>query len=221
MDTLTLIHTAAGNVAAFGKLLDEIAPDIPVQHVVDNSLIAEARARGISPGLNRRVTNAILNASDSGARTILCTCSSIGPCAEVARPLTDRPVLRVDAPMAEEAVSRGKKIVVAATLQSTLGPTMDILQAAADAKGATVDLIKLLCSDAWESFERGDTEAYEQKIAAELERAGADADLIVLAQASMAGAAQRCQGLTTPILTSPESGLKAAIESYRSASPQA
>ena len=218
MDTLTLIHTAAGNVSAFNALLADLAPDIPVQHIVDDSLIAEARARGINPGLNRRVTNAILNASDSGARTILCTCSSIGPRAEVARPMTDRPVLRADA-MAEEAVARGKRIVVAATLQSTLGPTMDIIQAAADAKGADVELIELLCSDAWASFEQGDTESYEQKIAAELERAGADADIIVLAQASMAGAAKRCQG-STPILTSPESGLKAAIETYRNTTPQ-
>ena len=39
---------------------------------------------------------------------------------------------------------------------------MDILQAAADAKGATVDLIELLCSDAWESFERAIYECFDE-----------------------------------------------------------
>ena len=44
-------------------------------------------------------------------------------------------VLRVDAPMAREAVRLGPRITVAATLQTTLNPTRDLILAAAQEMG--------------------------------------------------------------------------------------
>ncbi len=40
-------------------------------------------------------------------------------------------------------------------------------------------------------------------------------DVIVLAQASMAPAAQLCSDLSVPVLSSPRLGAEAAIEAYR------
>jgi Asp/Glu/hydantoin racemase len=212
---LALLHTATANAVTFDRLGAEIAPDIKLQHVVDDSLLSEARASGgITPNLNRRVATAALNALDSGAGALLCTCSSIGPCAEIARSFTARPILRIDDPMATEAVAAGSRIIVAATLQTTLTPTKEIVQRAADSAGKSVELIEVLCDSAWAAFESGDPEGYETEIVSTLSTVTGDADVIVLAQASMAGAAEKLTS-DVPVLTSPRSGFTAAAEIFR------
>jgi hypothetical protein len=128
-------------------------------------------------------------------------------------------VLRIDRPMAEEAVARGTRIVVAAALATTLSPTRDLILAAAHDAGREVAIHDLLCDRAWARFEAGDQEGYLDEIAAQLRRADALGDLLVLSQASMARAIDRCPGLTLPVLTSPRSGLLAAIRAYREATP--
>jgi len=213
---LALLHTAAANATVFAKLGQEIAPDIPLQHVVDDSLISEARANGgITPDLNRRVATAALNALDSGAAALLCTCSSIGPCVEVTRSFTDRPILRIDDPMADEAVETGSRIIVAATLQTTLTPTKEIVARSAEKAGKDIELIDILCDEAWAAFEVGDTEGCEAEIVRVMASASGNADVIVLAQASMAGAAEKLAS-DVPVLTSPRSGFEAAVERFRS-----
>ena len=65
----------------------------------------------------------------------------------------------------------------------------------------------------------GDTESYLSIIAEGLYLAAKDSDVIVLAQASMAPALARCQNIEVPILSSPRSGLEAAIQAYKSICP--
>lgn len=219
-DTLALLHTAPILVDVFNKMAEELGPDIPLQHLVDESLLQEARDVGeITPHLNRRVTNMILNATDSGARVVMCTCSSIGPCAEVARPLTSCPVLRVDDPMAREAVSAGGTVVVAATLKSTLVPTTSIVLSAARQAEKTVEVTELLCETAWAEMEKGNAEGYFAAIAEDLRKSAEGAQAIVLAQASMAQAVKLCPDISIPILTSPKSGFLEALDQYKNTPP--
>ena len=214
--TLALLHTAAANATTFSRIAAEMMPDLNLQHVVDDSLLAEAREHGgITTNLNRRVAAIALNALDGGADALLCTCSSIGPCVEKTRPFTDRPILRIDDPMADEAVRTGSRIIVAATLQTTLTPTKEIVQRAADAASKPVELIEVLCDKAWAAFAAGDPEGYEAEIVDSLNSAAGNGDVIVLAQASMAGAADKLES-EIPVLTSPRSGFAAAIETMQS-----
>ena len=209
---ITFLHTAPAHVATFERLLAELAPDVPAQHIVDEQLLADARAAGITAELAERVAGRIGAARTDGAALLVCTCSTIGGCAEGAA--AGIAVLRIDRPMAERAVALGRRIVLAAALASTLAPTRSLLRDAAARAGREVELIELLCGEAWPHFERGDLPAYYAEIARQL-RAAPPADAIVLAQASMAGAAELCADLPTPILSSPRLGLEAALELYR------
>jgi hypothetical protein len=74
-----------------------------------------------------------------------------------------------------------------------------------------------LIADAWPHWQQGDKEAYWSRIAEAIAQRIAEADSVVLAQASMAGAASRLASSGVPILSSPRSGLEAAIAAYRSA----
>ena len=99
--TLIFLHTAPANVDTFDTLAKELAPDIPRRHVVDESLLQEALQLGeITPQLAKLVSDTIFEAAEGGARVLLCTCSTIGGCAEDVNQLTDSTVIRVDRPMA-------------------------------------------------------------------------------------------------------------------------
>lgn len=118
--------------------------------------------------------------------------------------------------MAERAVLVGRHILIAAALESTLEPTRLLLEDAARAAGRSIRTSALLCEGAWAHFERGDAAGYQRAIAQALRREAHDADVVLLAQASMAPAAALGAELGVPVLSSPRLGLASALACYRS-----
>jgi hypothetical protein len=110
--------------------------------------------------------------------------------------------------MAERAVEIGGRIVVVAAVESTLGPTRDLLESVAAARGSDVPIEVRLIDGAWERFEAGDREGYVAAIAGALPGLAADAGVIVLAQASMAPAAEMVD-VGVPVLSSPRLAVEA------------
>jgi hypothetical protein len=214
--TLTLLHTSPVHVETFNRLLNEIAPDIPVKHIVKEDLLQEARQSGAdASALKQHVSDTIFEAIDQQAGVVLCTCSTIGTCAELAGQSTETPVLRVDKPMAQKAVMIGSPIVVAATLKSTVQPTRELILTTAQELGRIVTIQEVICESAWDKFEQGDLDSSYQEIANTLRPHSTGAQVIVLAQASMAGAVAYCSDFPIPVLSSPRLGIEAAIEVYR------
>ena len=218
--TLSFLHTSPVHVATFRALLADLAPDIPTRHVVDESLLSEARLAGeTTPALKERIASTLLAMQDLGAAVVVCTCSTIGAIVEGLNGSMRAVLLRIDRPMAREAVARGSRIVVAATLASTLVPTHELIASAALQARKQVEIIDLPCETAWGYFEQGKQEAYLQEIAQQVQYAATLGDVIVLAQASMARASEFYTDLPVPVLTSPRSGLQAAIHAYRTRIP--
>lgn len=67
---------------------------------------------------------------------------------------------------------------------------------------------------AWASFEAGDLDDYLDRVAATCSALDGSCDVIVLAQASMAGAAGRAS-VDAPILSSPSLAVRAAVAHLR------
>jgi hypothetical protein len=213
---LALVHTAPALVETFNALLADLAPDIPVRHVLHDELLSEALEAGeLTADIRRRTAEAVLAEAGPGTRVVLCTCSTVGPGADDAASATAVPVLRVDRPMAEEAVRIGRRIAVTATLSTTIPPTMDLLAEAARDAGREVELVPIVFEAARAKFIEGDAEGYLRVIVGGLQDAANEVDVIVLAQASMAPALAECGDIDIPIMTSPRSGLEAAIATYR------
>ncbi|GIF12181.1 hypothetical protein [Actinoplanes teichomyceticus] len=191
MKTIGFLHTADVHVATFGALVAELAPGWRIRHVVDPSLLADARAgRPVEQRVRDRLGEL------AGCDVVVCTCSTIGAEAERAG------VLRGDRPMARAAVAAGGRIAVAYAVASTLEPTTALLRD--EDPGA--DLIPVPCLSAWPLFEAGELERYHEAIAARLR--DVDAEVIVLAQPSMAPAAALLPG--RPVLASPRTAVLAA-----------
>jgi hypothetical protein len=213
---LALWHSTPANERPFEELVRALAPEIPLVHRTRADLLAAAQPE-LTPRVRRAVALDILELADGGAAAVLCTCSTLGPGAESAAELTPVPVLRVDRPMVEAALDRGPRIVVAAALASTLGPTRDLLVRVARERGIAITLQQLLCEGAWAFHERGDRAGYWRAVATAIRERAGPADAILLAQASMAGAADLLADLGTPVLASPRLGVAAAIAAWRRA----
>ncbi|MFC7303666.1 aspartate/glutamate racemase family protein [Streptomyces monticola] len=204
---LALLHTSPVHTPAFDALGDSECPELVLRHLVCEELLVRARAEG--PGaVAGEVREAVVGAGRDGAGAVLCTCSTIGGVAEAAGQAAGVPVVRVDRPMAVAAVAAGRRIAVVAALDSTLGPTLALVEEEAARAGRPVDVRTHVVAGAWERFEAGDREGYLGAVATAVDRI-TGADVIVLAQASMADAAART-ATRVPVLSSPRPGLRAA-----------
>ncbi|MFJ8648711.1 arylsulfatase [Streptomyces sp. NPDC093546] len=211
MAVLALLHTSSVHVPVFDALRDADHAGLALRHLVDASLLERAREAG-PEAVAGDVAAAIAEAVDGGADAVLCTCSTIGAVAEgVAAGV---PVLRVDRPMAAAAAAE-RRVVVIASVASTLEPTVALIREEAAGGAAGEPSIRtVLVDDAWARFQAGDRDGYLAAVAAALDGVR-DADVIVLAQASMADAADRAR-TAIPVLSSPRTGLTAAVATLMS-----
>jgi hypothetical protein len=213
---LAFLHTARSHVATFDALVAEHDPALAARHDVDSSLLDDARdAGGVTDAIAARVARAMRALADAGANVVVCTCSTLGGAAERADLGPGRHALRIDRPMAEAAVAAGPRIAIVAALASTFAPSRALLEDVARQAGRRVALREVLCADAWPRFESGDSEGYLARVATAAREAAARADVVVLAQASMADAALRCADVAVPVLAGPRLGVAAAVERLR------
>src|ERR1700685_171862 len=121
---LTLFHTTASNEVLFRALLAEMGPEIPARHVLAADLLDRATAEGrVTPEIAVDEKAGMRAALDDGARMLLCTCSTLGTCADE---MNDPRVSRIDRAMAQRATAQGGGVLVAACVASTIDPTVKL-----------------------------------------------------------------------------------------------
>lgn len=209
---LAFVHTSPVHIETFSKLTAELAPHLKVKHVVAEALLNRARTHGVSDELTRDVQQMMTEAGASGAQVVVCTCSSIGGMAEATETSNTFRAMRIDRAMADLAVNSGQCILVVAALESTLKPTRELLLDSAQRAGVTVDITELVVAHAWAYFENGDQDRYLGAVADAIRKGAGDNDVVVLAQASMARAADQIADSVVQILSSPRIGVQAAID---------
>ena len=190
-------------VPVFGELCKELLSDIETVHMVDESLLKDILISGrLTKTTARRVVGHIISADQAGTDAILVTCSSIGKATEIGGELVDSAVMRVDEPMAKKAIGTGNKIGVIATLPSTLNPTVELIKRYGN---ENLHVAAKLCEGAFEAVISGDAAKHDKIVAEGIVELAAKADVIVLAQASMARVADTLgEGkVTVPVLASP------------------
>ena len=210
--TLGLIHTTPVTVPAMKDLAAAELPGVRVVNILDDSLLADViAAGGVTDSVRRRLRTYVQSAREAGAQAVMSCCSSIGDAVEALAAESDIPVLRIDAPMAEEAVARGTRIGVLATVQTTLAPTAGLIRRTAERLGKQVTVEAVVVEGAYDHLRAGRGEEHDRLVLATLQDLIRRSDVVVLAQASMARLiAALPEPPNVPILTSPRSGLFAA-----------
>jgi Asp/Glu/hydantoin racemase len=112
--------------------------------------------------------------------------------------------------MADEAVRRGPRVGVLATLRTTLEPTAELVEDRGVAAGSPVTAVPRLCEGAFEALMAGDRDAHDELVRNGLRRLVEDVDVVVLAQASMARIAEElpAEERVVPVLSSPRLGME-------------
>jgi glutamate racemase len=200
-----VIHTSPATVELFGRLLRERIPGATVINLLDDSILPELRDNGNDlSAVEPRWRDYARIVSARGVDIVLNACSTIGAMGDRVQADIPQPIVRVDAAMAAEAVRRGDRIGVLATLATTLGPTSSLIRETAEAAGRTVAVDAELVEGAYPALMAGDQAGHDDLVLAALARSAAANDVVVLAQASMARAATRLDGsAAAKILSSP------------------
>jgi hypothetical protein len=207
---IAFLHTGQVHIETFQSLIHELAPDLHVYHAVNEHLLLHAQKFGVDKTLYSQTADILLKLSCQSELTV-CTCSSIGAIAEQVAQQYHKKIIRIDRPMADKAVQY-RHILVLAALESTLEPTRSLLEASAKSTSKPVKIDYQVVKHAWPYFIAGDTRTYNRLIKEVIKKEADHYDVIVLAQASMAGAAS-APITQTPILSSPRLGVQAAIKS--------
>ncbi|MBQ5637936.1 MAG: hypothetical protein IIV06_02640, partial [Alistipes sp.] len=206
---IVAVHTAMALVEPLNKLFKEYLPEVKLNHIADDSLIQEVIANNaVTPAVRRRLLSYYTAAADAGADVVFNCCSSVGGVADVGDTVAPVKVFRIDGPMAEKAVREGKRIGVIATLPTTLGPTVELLQNKAREAGREIEIVDGLADGAFAAGQSGDKATHDRLIEEVAKRIADKVDVVVLAQGSMAAMEEKLIEMTGKVvLSSPRLGV--------------
>lgn len=214
--TVFIIHTnqlAGGDLT---RLFSEMAPDVTVRNIIDDSMLAEVLAAGgVTPGVLRRYCQYAVLAEASGADLIFSQCSSVGEAADIARSMISVPLVKIDERMAEVACQKGSRIAVVATAATTLGPTTRLLNRTAERLGRHITIVEELRTDAFERMLAGDRKGHNEILLGRIRDLFSRVDVVVCAQGSMLSLKPDLGETPIPVLMSPPIGVAHAVEVLR------
>ncbi len=213
---LAIIHTSLVSHKELNDMFADKAPDIKVYNIVDDSLLQEVSANGhITPGIVNRMCKYFDAAASLGVDLILNQCSSVGEAAQMAAHAVNVPVLRIDQPMAEEAVKLGTRIGVVATVGSTVKPSCNLVRDMAVKANKSVEVIPYLVNGALDVLMREGRARHNALVKNTVVKCAEECDVIVLAQGSMTVLLSELSDIKKPVLSSPELGVNRAIDLVR------
>lgn len=210
MSKFAIIHTTPATLESLKALAAEVLPGWEVVNFMDDSILPQLASNGGNLAeVEPRLIQYVRFAESVGAQAVLSACSSVGEVVARAQREVSIPVIRIDEAMAEEAIRRASRIGVAATLSTTLNPTLQLLQEKALAAGKQVKLQPLLVEAAYQKLMAGDKEGHDAALVEALTGLAHLVEVVVLAQASMARVLPRLpESERGKFLSSPRSGMQ-------------
>lgn len=207
---VVVIHTSFVSVNDYKELFRQIIPTIEMVNIVDDSLLVEVIKNGsLTKNVTRRICSYAIEAQALGADAILNQCSSVGEAVNVARNIINIPFIKVDESMAEEAVKIGGNISVIASVSTTLGPSIRLIEKTALDMNKKVNIRKCLVEGAFDALLKdGDKKKHNDLVLKTIKDETEKADAIVLAQGSMICLLPELKDIKVPVLTSPRSAVE-------------
>lgn len=208
--TIALIHASRAAVEPVMTYYAREAPEFDYVNLLEDGIMHVLDA-GDQSRPHRRLLAMIETARDEyGAAGALVTCSALRR--ETLARLRESagiPIVKIDEPMAREAVEAGPRIGVVVTFPPTAAVTRRLLEEAAADAGKRIELIEEVSPEALQALLAGDLITHDTMLATAVHRcAGHMVDAIVLAQVSMARLGEELRDeIHTPIFTSLPSSL--------------
>ena len=211
-----LIHATLNSIEPLINAFEKNFPQVETINFLDEGLLIELNRHGqLTENLIDRISELLQKAINTGVDGILLSCSSYSPAiTKLRKRFPEVPVENVDDEMILEAIKKGKKIGVVATVAAA-GPTT---------QKTVLEKAKLLNKDV-EVFVETNIEAFTALNDKEYDKHDIliselvnklinekNIDVVILAQLSMARAKNKLQNVEIPILTSPEISSRAIVD---------
>lgn len=209
---VAFIHTSPAAIPPIMRFYAESAPDLEVTNLLDDGILRFFSANDMRGAASRLASMIDVARDIYGAKVALVTCSSVST--QMARELESGarlPVIKIDDPMAEEAVRAGRRIGVAITFAPTTEPTQRLLRDAAARQGLSIETVPFFVEGAYAALLGGEAETHDELLVEgvrRLDEQGVDA--IVLAQVSMVRILPLLEGrIRVPVFSSLTSSIGA------------
>lgn len=162
-------------------------PQVEVFNIMDDSLLSESLANhGATPAVIKRLQFYVLAAESMGADVAMITCTTVGEASWIARKYASIPVFNIDEPMAREAVRRGRRLGIVATVPTSPAATKRLLERTAAEAGASVEIEIAVNEQAFEHLQKGEIDRHNELVHQEMDRLAERVDVLVLGQISLA-----------------------------------
>lgn len=210
--TLALIHTVSWYDKSvynpFVKPWLEKNPGVRVFNIMDDSLLCESLNNdGATKSVLKRIQFYALAAEAMGADVAMCSCTTVGEATRLARQYVSIPVFNIDEPMAHEAVRKGRKMGIIATVPTSPAATQRQLEYAARDAGVSISIKIAVNEKAFAHLQRGEIEKHNELVHREMDKLAPKVDVLVLGQISLA---QIKHNVGVPVLQVGHSGLAEA-----------
>ena len=182
-----LIHSTRLVVDPVHQVVASQCPDAEIIHIVDEGILKVLFGLG---EINERITGWLGRLVDSavgtGADMAVLSCSSLSPAVNDVREKVSIPFLKIDEPMAEQAVRTSDRIGLVATNHTTPKPSTMLIEEVAQRFGKKVTVVPRVQADAFLKLSNGDMDGHDNVVVQAVEELLQETDVVLLAQISIA-----------------------------------
>ncbi|WP_298260437.1 aspartate/glutamate racemase family protein [uncultured Litoreibacter sp.] len=205
---IALIHATRVAIDPIEAAAKALWPEAETITILEEGLSTDrAKSEKLSDDMSRRIIDLSHYAADVKSDGILYTCSAFGAAIEQANDELSIPVMKPNEAMFDAAFDHGDRIAMIYTFQPAAQGMEEEFSEAAKSKGSGAQITSYFCEGALEAKRAGD-DATHDRLIAQTAATIRDADAIMLAQFSMAGAAEAVRNeVDIPVLTSPEAAI--------------
>ena len=200
---IVMIHALVESIPPVRLAFQDVFPEVEVINLLDEGLFIDFDDR-LTPKLRRRMSELICYSEEHGADAIGLACSVYAPVVESARELVDVPVLSSYDPVMAEAVTKGPRVGIIASVPATLRDAEYYLLKAALEKGVSIEPKLCLAEDLIPVLRKEGEAGFSRRLAEEVTRLEPEVDTVLLSQFSMATALSHVSAIAgVPVLSAP------------------
>ena len=204
MKTIALVSVTLNAVNPMMNYLSEQTSEIKLVNYLDSFLLEKIQKDGrISDESMGRMFSMLTKACTDGADAIILTCTIFSPYVEHMSRMLSVPIICPDGAMLEMVSKQQGRKAILCTFEGTVETTKSMYQSYCKKNGVNEDVDLFSLPDAYEAARKSDFKRFNQIIRNKVIELDYKYDHIVLAQISMAPAANEIETENSKIYTSP------------------
>ena len=204
-----LIHATRIAIEPINAAFARSWPEAQCFDLWDDSLSRDAStAGGTTPALDKRIEDLADHAFRAEADAVLFTCSAFSSAIEACQRRHERPVLKPNEAMVQQALVQGGRIAALTTFGPAGAAIVSDFEVEARRLGQSVDITPILCEGALAALHADDQGRHDALIAEAAGRLRGDYQVLCFAQFSMTSAQDASElAWGSTVLTTPETAV--------------